>query len=85
MLFYMGVIGSALNAASVVAAVVSAWFWMTASQVPLPNMTAGTNWDGSGAFPDALRKQARHNARAAACAAVAAGCQAAAILLRLVN
>ena len=81
---YAGIGESALNAASVLAAVLSAWFWVAAARVPLPNITLGINWDGTGAFAKALSKQARLNAGAATWAAVAAGCQAAAILLRLI-
>jgi hypothetical protein len=72
-----------LNVVSVVAAVLSACYWVGSARVPLPNITAGTTYDGTGVFPDALEKQARRNARAATWAAVAAGCQAAVILLRL--
>jgi hypothetical protein len=72
-----------LNAGSVAAAILSAWYWVAAARVPLPNVTAGTNYDGTGPFPEALDKQARFNARAATWAAVTAGCQGAAILLRL--
>jgi hypothetical protein len=45
-----------LNAGSVAAAVLSAWYWVAATRVPLPNITAGTNCDGTGAFPEALDK-----------------------------
>jgi len=72
-----------INAGSVAAAVLSAWYWVAAARVPLPNVTAETNYGGTGAFATALDKQARFNARAATWAAVAVGCQAAAILLRL--
>jgi hypothetical protein len=56
---------------------------VAAARVPLPNVTAETNYGGTGAFAAALDKHARFNARAATWAAVAVGCQAAAILPRL--
>lgn len=72
-----------LNVASVAAAVLSAGYWVAAARVPLPNITAETTYAGTGAFPEALQKQAQRNAHAATWAAVAAACQAVAILLRL--
>ena len=73
----------ALNIVSAAAAILSAGYWVASARVELPNITAATTYAGTGAFPDALQKQAQRNAHAAAWAAVAAGCQAIAILLQL--
>lgn len=50
--------------------------WSKSATVDVPNLTSGTNWDGSGPYPDALKKQGRLNARAAGWACVAAAFQA---------
>ena len=51
-------------------------YWAKSALVKIPNLMAGTNWDGSGSYPDALREQGRLNARAAAFACFAAVFQA---------
>lgn len=61
---YVAFAETALNAISAIAAVLSAWSWVAAARVPLPNITRGTNFDGTGAFPEALDKQARLAVRA---------------------
>ncbi|MBM7487716.1 hypothetical protein ACVWWI_006727 [Bradyrhizobium sp. USDA 3686] len=50
--------------------------WAKSAIVKIPNLTAGTNWDGSGPYPEALKEQGRLNARAAGWACAAASCQA---------
>ena len=66
----------------VIFSLLAAGFWTKSAGVPIPNVTAGTNWDGSGPFPDALKEQASWNRYAALSAAVAAIVQAIQFLIQ---
>jgi hypothetical protein len=76
------VIESALTVLAIVAAMGSAWLWVTASRVPLPPAT-GDSYEAKGPFADALKRQSKLNANAAVCAATAAAVQSLALLAHL--
>jgi hypothetical protein len=63
-----------LNSATVIGAAASALEWLRASQIEVP--------DNIDTIVQALRRQAKLNAHAAACAAAAAACQGILILLQ---
>lgn len=65
-----------LSVGTVACTCLAAINWSKSATVKIPNLTSGTNWDGSGPYPDALKKQGELNARAAGWACFAAACQA---------
>jgi hypothetical protein len=65
-----------LQALVVIFSLLAGGFWAKSAAVSLPNMMENTTWAGTGAFPDALQKQARWNRLAAGSAALAAVFQA---------
>jgi hypothetical protein len=71
-----------LQALVVMFSLLAGGFWAKSAGVPIPNVTAGTSWGGSGPFPDALKEQARWNRYAAISAAIAAVVQAVQFLVQ---
>lgn len=74
---WLGFLKLVLSVGTVVCTCLAGINWAGSASVKIPNLTAGTNWDGSGPYPDALKEQGRLNARAAAWACFAAAFQAA--------
>lgn len=52
--------------------ILAAALWVRSATVRIPNIMENTTWAGMGAFPDALKAQAKWNSAAAWSAAVAA-------------
>ena len=72
--------GQIFQAVSFLAAAGSAWLWARASRGPAAH-PSGDSFSGNGPCADAMGKQARLNAHAASCAAIAAFLQAISMLL----
>jgi len=61
--------------------ILAAGFWLRSATTTLPNLTENLRWDGTGAFPDALKSQSRWSAAGAACAGMAALSQSLSVVL----
>ena len=61
--------------------ILAAGFWLRSAVTTLPNLTENLRWDGTGPFPEALKRQSRWSAAAAACAGMAAISQSLAVVL----
>ena len=57
----------------------AAILWLRSATIEIPNPTENTAFAGTGRFPDALKAQSQWSAAAAACAAIAAFMQGAAL------
>jgi len=71
-----------LQALVVIFSLLAGGFWAKSAAIDLPNITENTTWAGTGAYPDAVKAQAKWNRYAALSAAVAAVFQAILFLIQ---